>query len=111
MDFGLNMLATGRVEPTIRISVVTQPLNFPVLIGCELAFKLKCLLLSSIGFFVTSGDKFGGDFLAYPGDPLLFHAKFVVICHFPSKPPTFSSTSDHQKRRSEREQEALQVAR
>jgi len=67
------------------------------------------------GFFVTSGDKFGGDFLAYPGDPLLFHAKFVVICHLPSKPPpthpNFSSTSDHQKRRSEREQEALQVAR
>jgi len=69
------------------------------------------------GFFVTSGDKFGGDFLAYPGDPLLFHAKFVVICHLPSKPPPthpnfYSSTSDpHQKRRSEREQEALQVAR
>ena len=30
IDFGLNMLATGRVEPTIRISVVTQPLNFLV---------------------------------------------------------------------------------
>ena len=27
--FSLNMLATGRVESTIRISVVTQPLNFP----------------------------------------------------------------------------------
>ena len=32
------------------------------------------------GFYVTSGDKFGADFLAYPGDPLLFHAKFVVQC-------------------------------
>ena len=30
IDFSLNMLATGRVELTIRISVVTQPLNFPV---------------------------------------------------------------------------------
>ena len=30
IDFSLKMLATGRVEPTIRISVVTQPLNFPV---------------------------------------------------------------------------------
>ena len=30
IDFSLNMLATGPVEPTIRISVVTQPLNFPV---------------------------------------------------------------------------------
>ena len=27
-DFGLNLLATGRVEPTIRISVVMRPLNF-----------------------------------------------------------------------------------
>ena len=32
------------------------------------------------GFFLTSGDKFGADFLAYPGDPLLFHAKFVILC-------------------------------
>ena len=30
IDFGLNMLATGHVEPTIRISDVTQPLNFAV---------------------------------------------------------------------------------
>ena len=30
IDFSLKMLPTGRVEPTIRISVVTQPLNFPV---------------------------------------------------------------------------------
>ena len=28
IDFGLNLLATGRIEPTIRISVVMQPLNF-----------------------------------------------------------------------------------
>ena len=27
-DFGLNLLATGRVGPTIRISVVMRPLNF-----------------------------------------------------------------------------------
>ena len=29
-DFGLNMLDVGLAEPIIRISVVTQPLNFPV---------------------------------------------------------------------------------
>ena len=28
--FDLNMLATCRVEPTIEISVVTQPSNFPL---------------------------------------------------------------------------------
>jgi tRNA splicing endonuclease len=30
------------------------------------------------GYFLTSGSKFGGDFLAYPGDPNLYHAQFVV---------------------------------
>lgn len=30
------------------------------------------------GFYTTSGSKFGCDFLAYPGDPLLYHAKFVI---------------------------------
>lgn len=28
--------------------------------------------------WVTGGSKFGGDFLAYPGDPSVFHAQFVV---------------------------------
>ena len=27
---------------------------------------------------ITSGSKFGGDFLVYPGDPLVYHAYFVV---------------------------------
>ena len=30
IEFGLNMLATGHVGPTIRIFVVTQPLSFAV---------------------------------------------------------------------------------
>ena len=40
IDFGLNMLATGRVEPTIRIYVVTQPLNFTVFdrVFCQLLY-------------------------------------------------------------------------
>jgi len=32
------------------------------------------------GYFLTSGLKFGGDFLAYPGDPLIYHASYVVVC-------------------------------
>ena len=28
IDFGLNLLDTGRIKPTIRISVVMRPLNF-----------------------------------------------------------------------------------
>ena len=45
--------------------------------------ELKRLVFADLwhqGFFVTDGTKFGGDFLAYPGDPIQFHAKYVVIC-------------------------------
>lgn len=30
------------------------------------------------GFYITSGAKFGCDFLAYPGDPVLYHSKFAL---------------------------------
>ncbi|XP_041466764.1 tRNA-splicing endonuclease subunit Sen34-like [Lytechinus variegatus] len=33
-----------------------------------------------MGYYLTSGTKFGGDFLVYPGDPLLFHSYFIVVC-------------------------------
>lgn len=32
------------------------------------------------GHYMTVGSKFGGDFLIYSGDPLLFHAYAVVVC-------------------------------
>uniref|UniRef100_A0AAV2J5U4 tRNA-splicing endonuclease subunit SEN34 n=1 Tax=Knipowitschia caucasica TaxID=637954 RepID=A0AAV2J5U4_KNICA len=32
------------------------------------------------GFCLTSGGKFGADFLVYPGDPLRFHAHFMAVC-------------------------------
>ena len=31
------------------------------------------------GYFITSAEKFGGDFLVYPGDPLRYHSKFIVV--------------------------------
>merc|ERR1712224_529884 len=34
--------------------------------------------LHSVGYWTTEGTKFGGEFVAYPGDPNLFHAKFVI---------------------------------
>ncbi|KAG8434077.1 hypothetical protein GDO86_012449 [Hymenochirus boettgeri] len=33
------------------------------------------------GYFLTNGSKFGGDFLVYPGDPMRFHAHYIVICY------------------------------
>ncbi|XP_043241549.1 tRNA-splicing endonuclease subunit Sen34-like isoform X1 [Amphibalanus amphitrite] len=32
------------------------------------------------GYWLTDGLKFGGHFLAYEGDPLVYHAAFVVRC-------------------------------
>ncbi|XP_035229014.1 tRNA-splicing endonuclease subunit Sen34-like [Stegodyphus dumicola] len=31
-------------------------------------------------YYITGGSKFGGDFLAYEGDPLKYHALYIVIC-------------------------------
>lgn len=31
-----------------------------------------------VSYFLTGGAKFGGDWLAYPGDPITYHAQFVV---------------------------------
>ncbi|KAM4651445.1 tRNA-splicing endonuclease subunit Sen34 [Discoglossus pictus] len=32
------------------------------------------------GYYLTSGSKFGGHFLVYPGDPMRFHAHYIAIC-------------------------------
>ncbi|KAL3891555.1 hypothetical protein ACJMK2_003813 [Sinanodonta woodiana] len=32
------------------------------------------------GYFITSGNKFGGDFLVYPGDPARYHSFFIAVC-------------------------------
>ncbi|XP_006015034.1 tRNA-splicing endonuclease subunit Sen34 [Alligator sinensis] len=38
------------------------------------------------GYYVTSGSKFGGDFLVYPGDPMRFHAHYIALCCPPGAP-------------------------
>lgn len=32
------------------------------------------------GYYLTGGQKFGGDFLVYPGDPLKFHSHYIAVC-------------------------------
>ncbi|XP_066258447.1 uncharacterized protein Tsen34 [Euwallacea similis] len=32
------------------------------------------------GYYITSGEKFGGNFLVYLGDPIIHHAIFIVKC-------------------------------
>ncbi|XP_038051932.1 tRNA-splicing endonuclease subunit Sen34-like [Patiria miniata] len=38
------------------------------------------------GYYLTSGCKFGGDFLVYPGDPFLYHSYFIAVCVPHDKP-------------------------
>lgn len=46
--------------------------------------RLRCAVFADLhqsGHWLTSGAKFGADFLAYPGDPFLYHAQFTVRIH------------------------------
>lgn len=43
----------------------------------RIRYKVFCDLWEK-GYFITNGNKFGGDFLVYPGDPLRYHSHFVV---------------------------------
>lgn len=36
--------------------------------------------LNKKGLYLTKGNKFGSDFLAYPTDPLFCHAQYLVVC-------------------------------
>jgi len=54
--------------------------NYPVsdpLSKCRL-FTFKDLWNNN--YYLSEGSKFGGDFLAYCGDPVKYHAKYIVIC-------------------------------
>ncbi|XP_055945038.1 tRNA-splicing endonuclease subunit Sen34-like isoform X1 [Argiope bruennichi] len=45
--------------------------------------KLRCTVYRDLWekkYYITSGVKFGGDFLAYEGDPLKYHALFIIVC-------------------------------
>ncbi|GLV42634.1 tRNA splicing endonuclease subunit 34 [Carabus blaptoides fortunei] len=45
--------------------------------------KLKCAVYEDLwdkGYYITSGRKFGGDFLVYLGDPVSYHAVYIVKC-------------------------------
>merc|ERR1712187_918184 len=43
--------------------------------------RIRCSIvedLKKLGYLVTDGTKFGGEYVAYPGDPKLYHAQFVI---------------------------------
>uniref|UniRef100_A0A023F816 tRNA-splicing endonuclease subunit Sen34 n=1 Tax=Triatoma infestans TaxID=30076 RepID=A0A023F816_TRIIF len=49
----------------------------------KLKYRIFKDLIANKHYFITSGSKFGGDFLVYPGEPIKFHAFFIVICVLP----------------------------
>uniref|UniRef100_A0A1E1XBW7 tRNA-intron lyase n=1 Tax=Amblyomma aureolatum TaxID=187763 RepID=A0A1E1XBW7_9ACAR len=54
-------------------------LNYPT----SEAQRVRCRVFQDLwekGHYMTVGSKFGGDFLIYSGDPLVFHAYAVVVC-------------------------------
>ncbi|XP_015117665.1 tRNA-splicing endonuclease subunit Sen34 [Diachasma alloeum] len=60
--------------------------------------KFKCRVfrdLWSKGLYVTGGEKFGGDFLAYAGDPIMFHSQFVVYCRRRDEEMTIADLTGH----------------
>ncbi|KAG0182215.1 tRNA-splicing endonuclease subunit Sen34 [Apophysomyces sp. BC1021] len=43
--------------------------------------KIRCQIfeyLWSKELYITNGSKFGGDYLAYPGDPMRFHSHYII---------------------------------
>ncbi|OXU21868.1 hypothetical protein TSAR_005214 [Trichomalopsis sarcophagae] len=53
--------------------------NYPS--NAEESFRYKVFKdIWEQGFYVTSGQKFGCDFLAYPGDPIMFHSQLMIQC-------------------------------
>lgn len=54
---------------------------------------LKWLIYKDLwekGYYITCGARFGSDFLVYLGDPMLFHAIFIVRC-VESEEPIFGN--------------------
>ncbi|XP_060522379.1 tRNA-splicing endonuclease subunit Sen34 [Cylas formicarius] len=50
---------------------------------CKFTSDLKIKVFRDLwerGYYITNGEKFGGDFLVYFGDPLVYHAVFIVRC-------------------------------
>ena len=55
-----------------------------VTINPHQTLKLKVFedLTKNKGYYITEGIKFGADFLAYQGDPNLYHAKYLVNVNY-----------------------------
>jgi len=51
--------------------------NFPLSLEDKSRYAVFCDLWGK-GFFITNGNKFGSDYLLYPGDPSNYHSHYIV---------------------------------
>lgn len=66
-------------EKAVNIQEVSSEWPYPGQKNHEARYKVFRDLWQK-GYYLTSGGKFGGDFLVYPGDPMRFHAHYIAIC-------------------------------
>lgn len=66
-------------EKLVDIQEVSSEWPYPGQKNHEARYKVFRDLWQK-GYYLTSGGKFGGDFLIYPGDPMRFHAHYIAIC-------------------------------
>ncbi|XP_067933938.1 tRNA-splicing endonuclease subunit Sen34-like [Watersipora subatra] len=80
-----HMLVQQPIETVAQYATIASEWTFP-----RTEFEqVKYLVYKDLWqqqFILTCGAKFGGDFLVYPGDPMLFHAKFIAICEQQESP-------------------------
>ncbi|XP_078656481.1 tRNA-splicing endonuclease subunit Sen34-like [Branchiostoma floridae x Branchiostoma belcheri] len=80
---------TGYNEQAVLMQILTEqvteepqeavPWNYPT----TDREALRCQVFQDLwekGYFLTSGGKFGGDFLVYPGDPFRYHSFYIAVC-------------------------------
>ena len=73
---------------SLRIQIPTDSVNERYFESFDMTYpmteqeKCCCIIYEDIhsrGFYVTSGMKFGGDFLVYLGDPLRHHSQYIIL--------------------------------
>ncbi|KAI9321804.1 tRNA intron endonuclease [Dichotomocladium elegans] len=71
------LLSKGYAELVTKGNTSDTTWSYPTTKIEQLRYQIFEFLWSQ-QFYVTSGLKFGGDFLAYPGDPMRYHSQFIV---------------------------------
>lgn len=79
LDKNEALIQIHTVYPWIDKDIKTVEWKYPSNYKQQLRYKTYKNLWEK-GYYVSSGEKFGGDFLVYPGDPIMFHSQFIILC-------------------------------